>query len=172
MDQPAPDIGPVDPIDAFSTFYRRFVPVLVGFLVTHGARFADAADIAQDTMAKAWTAWDRLHDPERWTRRVASRELIHRKAASAEDPAPDIPERNPLLFEHSEYTAWEQQHEILRVISLLPDRQRQVLAWTMQEYTPKEIAEELGITADAVRANLFKARRAIAKILGLESEER
>src|SRR6185437_14496095 len=39
---------------AFSAFYREFVPTLVASLTWHGARLADAADAAQDTMSKAY----------------------------------------------------------------------------------------------------------------------
>jgi DNA-directed RNA polymerase specialized sigma24 family protein len=35
------------------------------------------------------------------------------------------------------------------------------MAWTVSGYTPVEIAKELGLTSDAVRATLMKARRAL-----------
>ncbi|MFF4902852.1 sigma factor-like helix-turn-helix DNA-binding protein [Streptomyces sp. NPDC001068] len=44
-----------------------------------------------------------------------------------------------------------------------PARQRQVLAWTLSEFTPAEIAEQLNMTPEAVRASLKKARRAATK---------
>ncbi|MBT2225658.1 hypothetical protein KLK06_07315 [Nonomuraea sp. NEAU-A123] len=47
----------------------------------------------------------------------------------------------------------------------LPHRQRQVLAWTFSGYTPAEIADQLGMTPNAVSASLKKARRAAIKHL-------
>ena len=49
---------------AFSAFYRRFVPTLVGFLVWQGARLPDAADLAQVTMSKAYRYWSTISEPE------------------------------------------------------------------------------------------------------------
>jgi DNA-directed RNA polymerase specialized sigma24 family protein len=39
------------------------------------------------------------------------------------------------------------------------------MAWSLDGYTPAEIATELQITAEAVRASLMKARRALAEYL-------
>jgi RNA polymerase sigma-70 factor (ECF subfamily) len=62
--------------------------------------------------------------------------------------------------------AWEQQHEVLRLLKHLPPRQRQVLAWTFDGYTPSEIAEELAINSEAVRSSLKLARRTLAAAIG------
>ncbi|WP_331767827.1 sigma factor-like helix-turn-helix DNA-binding protein [Embleya sp. NBC_00896] len=53
-----------------------------------------------------------------------------------------------------------------------PPRQRQVLAWTLAGFTPSEIAQELGLTSDAVRANLMKGRRRAALYLKTREENR
>lgn len=169
----APPPDPPDPSDtdaAFSAFYREFVPILVAFLMWQGARLSDAADIAQDTMIKAYENWSTIRHPEAWARRVASRELVRRIARVPEDPCPDPPEC-PLLPPLTNVEAWEQRHEILRLLDELPPRQRQVLAWTMDGYTPTAIAEELEITPEAVRSSLRKARRALAKHLGVTRDE-
>ena len=170
----APPPDPPDPPDtdaAFSAFYREFVPTLVAFLVWQGARLPDAADIAQDTMIKAYKGWSEIHQPKAWARRVASRELA-RRIAEIEDPCPNPPERSPLLRTPTNVEAWEQQHEVLRLLDQLPSRQRQVLAWTLDGYPPEEIAKELGITPEAVRSSRWKARRALAKYLGRTRDER
>ncbi|WP_411156985.1 sigma factor-like helix-turn-helix DNA-binding protein [Nocardia cyriacigeorgica] len=58
-------------------------------------------------------------------------------------------------------------------LQTLPSRQRQVMAWTLAEYKPAEIAEILRITPEAVRSNLRKARRGIAiNLNSSQSEER
>jgi RNA polymerase sigma-70 factor (ECF subfamily) len=67
---------------------------------------------------------------------------------------------------------WEQQHEVLPVLDRLSPRQRQVMAWTLQCYTPTEIATELRTNAGASRAGLMKARRALAAHLATPGDDR
>ena len=151
----------------FATFYRRTVKELVGFLVLQGGQLVDAADIAQDTLSAAYERWNTINHPRAWCYRVASRALIRRLIA-VEDPADEPSEHGPLL-RATNIECWEQQQDIVRVLALLPPRQRQVMAWTIYSYTPKEIAEELDIEPEAVRANLMKARRAlVARLIGKE----
>lgn len=167
--------APPDPPDtdaAFSAFYREFVPTLVAFLVWQGARLDVAADIAQETMIKLYKGWSEIHQPKAWARRVASRALARHIARILEDPCPDPPERSPLLRPLTNVEAWEQRHEVLHLLDKLPSRQRQVLAWNLDGFTPDEIAQELGITSEAVRSSRWKARRALAKYLGRTRDER
>jgi RNA polymerase sigma-70 factor (ECF subfamily) len=79
-----------------------------------------------------------------------------------EDLVAEVPE--PLLT-FTDVADWEQRHDILRILDALPLRQRQVLAWTLDGHTPAEIAVELQLPSETVRANLYKARRAVAKHL-------
>jgi len=81
-----------------------------------------------------------------------------------------VPEGTPLLPAPAPAAEWEQRHEVLRVISQLPPRQRQVMAWTFDGYTPAEIAEILRLAPDAVRQSLAKARRALADHLRTASK--
>ncbi|WP_280273557.1 RNA polymerase sigma factor [Nocardia wallacei] len=159
--QSASAISPID-VAAFKMFYESFVEDLALFLVWQGARVADAAEIAQETMIQAWQSWSGIQHPRAWARKVAGRALARRIGSVREDPVLELPEQSALLREHPDFDAWEQRHDILRALAKLPPRQRQVMAWTLEEYTPSEIAEILRIEPDAVRANLRKARRALA----------
>lgn len=156
---------------AFSAFYRQFVPNLVAFLVWQGARLPNAADLAQLAMIKAYKHWSEIQHPEAWTRRVASRELARHIASVEEDPAAEIAEHSSLLQPLTNVAAWEQRQEVLRLLELLPPRQRQVMAWTLDGYSPSEIADQLQITAEAVRSSLMKGRRTLAKSLGMTGDE-
>ncbi|WP_197289577.1 sigma-70 family RNA polymerase sigma factor [Saccharothrix sp. NRRL B-16348] len=156
-------VGPGREI-AFTDFYRATTPSLIAFLVWQGARLADAADVAQETMATAYRRWHDLDNPRAWAFRVASRALIRRLTSTREEPFAEPPEPSPLVrataIEH-----WEQHHDIARAVTRLPPRQRQVMAWTLAGSTPAEIAAELGLKAETVRSTLLKARRALAKEL-------
>ncbi|PPJ05434.1 sigma-70 family RNA polymerase sigma factor [Nocardia nova] len=156
--------------EAFSTFYREFVPRLVALLIAKGARPADAADIAQDTMMKLWRHWSTITSPKAWTRTVAGRELARRIGAIDEDLIAE-PERSALLPSASDIDEWIQSDDYYRVLATLPPRQRQVLAWTMDGYKPAEIAEELHLKPQTVRSNLRNARRTIATQLNRSADQ-
>jgi DNA-directed RNA polymerase specialized sigma24 family protein len=47
-----------------------------------------------------------------------------------------------------------------------------VMAWKLAGYTPAELATELQITSDAVRASLMKARKTLAQHLGITEDQR
>ncbi|MFE4492462.1 RNA polymerase sigma factor [Streptomyces niveus] len=146
----------------FSSFYRGTIRELTGFLINQGAALPVAADIAQDTMTKAYRRWTDIRQPRAWVHTVASRALIRRIADLREDPVGQLPEPTSLLAVTDPVTEWETQYDALRLLTVLPPRQRQVLAWTLNGFTPSEIAEHLGLTAEAVRASLKKARRTAA----------
>ncbi|MEU1290160.1 sigma-70 family RNA polymerase sigma factor [Kitasatospora sp. NPDC005856] len=147
----------------FAEFYRRFTPTLVGFLMWQGAPTRLAADLAQETMIKAFQGWGQIRSPRSWTRKVASRELVRHVSRVEEDPVEQVPETTGLMRRcPAELAEWESRHELEELLGGLPPRQRQVLAWSVSGYSPSEIAEELGIEPAAVRANLMKARRAVA----------
>lgn len=151
---------------AFSAFYRQFAPTLVAFLLWQGAQVHEAADIAQDTMIKAYQHWSQIRQPESWARKVASRELVRRAIVEKRYLVEEIPEPSSPSPPLTNVQAWEQRHEVLRLLDRLPLRQRQVMAWRLEGYTPSEIAHELEITPETVRAGLIRARRTLAEYLG------
>lgn len=155
---------------AFTEFYHRFTPKLIRFLQWQGAGIVDAAEIVQDTMSQAWNSWSDIRFPEAWTKMVAGRAYVRRYASVKEDPVAALPERSALLPDDLDIAAFEQRHDVLRGLAKLPRRQRQVMAWTLAEHTPIEIAEILQITPEAVRSNLLKARRSLA--IHMSEEER
>jgi RNA polymerase sigma-70 factor (ECF subfamily) len=157
-------------IAAFAAFYEAQTPSLVRFLVWMGARLPEAADLAQETMIDAYRQWQVIEHPRAWVRRVASRKY-GRCLAGIEEPVDQVDGR-PLLPANSDLADWEQHEEIRRLLALLPQRQRQVMAWTYDGYQPHEIAAELGITAGAVRSNLRLARRELARQFSAEDDPR
>ncbi|ROO61867.1 RNA polymerase sigma-70 factor (ECF subfamily) [Micromonospora sp. Llam0] len=157
-----PDPPLVD-VAAYSAFYRAEVKALVNFLLWMGAGLADATDIAQETMIEAYQSWPSIRHPRAWTRRVASRRYGRRQFGQEVITEPEL--LSPLLSASADLCAWEQRHDVLRLLAMLPWRQRQVMAWTFDGYQPQEIAVELEITPEAVRASLKLARRALAEHL-------
>lgn len=146
----------------FSAFYRAHVKPVMAFLMRQGASTAEAADIAQETMVKAYAGWGSIREPRPWAYRVAANALAARGRARREVPVETVPEPSALLPDPDAATEWEMRHHTLWMLSQLPDRQRQVLAWTLDGFTAPEIAEHLDIAPGAARAALMKARAAVA----------
>jgi len=146
----------------FEVFYRAQFSRLVAFLLFQGASEMDAADVAQDTMIKLFARWAIVETPSAWVNVVASRELIRRRVEDRASVLVGEVVESTVIREGAE-TRWYEQHEVLRMLRLLPARQCQVLSWTFDGYTPDEIAGYLGVASSTVRANLYKARRALGR---------
>ncbi|MFD6358181.1 RNA polymerase sigma factor [Nocardia tengchongensis] len=157
-------------LEQFSAFYRTNIAKLVGFLVTQGARVADATDIAQDTMIQLWQSWSKVESPLAWARVVAGRELVRRYSALEEDRI-DEAEHSALLGCARDVDDWIQSAAYKEALAALPPRQRQILVWTMEGYSPTEIARELQLKATTVRSNLRKARRGVALFLAKGAQQ-
>ncbi|QVI19689.1 sigma-70 family RNA polymerase sigma factor [Nocardia tengchongensis] len=162
----------------FDRFFRRYAPGLVGFLVVQGASIADANEIAQESMIEAYRDWTAIAYPASWIRVVASRKLRHRLKLAARESSLDLllagNEDQRLLSSGDEFTAEESLEAMLtnldlhRFLQRLPQRQRQILAWTMQGYTPKEIADILHLSPEGVRSSLHKARDTLRPLVAAE----
>ncbi|WP_411107181.1 sigma-70 family RNA polymerase sigma factor [Streptomyces sp. cmx-4-9] len=155
----------------FSAFYRTTVRPLVAFLINQGAGVHTASDIAQETMTTAYRRWSDLHAPKAWAYKVASRALLRRIADVEEAPVAEVPEPTSLLARPDAIAEWEARHRVLPLLRSLPPRQQQVMAWTLAGFTPGDIADQLGLPAETVRANLRKARRAASAYLTTREEE-
>ncbi|WP_322750263.1 MULTISPECIES: sigma-70 family RNA polymerase sigma factor [unclassified Frankia] len=159
---PAPPDG--DIAAAFSCFYRRDMPKLVAFLVWLGARPADAVEIAQDAMTQVFQRWGDLTAPRAWSRKVAGRAYARRLTDLLEVPVDNPAVSVSPLPDPSGIDAIVDKHEVVALFTQLPLRQRHVMALTFDGYTPAEIAVELGMKSDAVRASLYKARATLARL--------
>jgi RNA polymerase sigma factor (sigma-70 family) len=145
--------------DEFARFYRGHVSRLVAYLIYQGAAAHLAADIAQDAMITVYQRWPEIKSPRAYTWTVAYRAFIRHALNGPEQPSDEVPERAALLPRPGEAEAWLQEQHIIHLLRALPPRQRQVLALTIDGWTPAEMAELLGLDPAAVRSNLKKARR-------------
>lgn len=158
--QPAPGAERTAAVHEFAGFYRSHFTRLVAYLVYQGAAAHLAADIAQDTMATVYRRWSEISSPRAYAWTVAYRAFIRQALDdSPETPVGEVPEPASVLPSPGEAEAWVQSQQVTEILRALPHRQRQVLALTIDGWTPAEIAELLGIGPAAVRSSLRKARR-------------
>ena len=100
-------------------------------------------------------------------RTYASREYFRRIAACHDESAAQVPgpPLEPGIAADEAALLSPEQARILELLRLLPHRQRQVMAWTYDGYTPTEIATFLNLDSGTVRASLHKARETLKHLL-------
>jgi RNA polymerase sigma factor (sigma-70 family) len=136
----------------FERFLDEQGAIVMRFLVAAvGSEHAD--DAYQETFLSALRAYPRVRDDgrlDRWILRIASRTAIdhHRRRGRAPEPTPIVPER--------EVVDPEPLDEDLRdAVAALPAKQRVAVVLRHVFDRPyDEIAEALGCSEDAARANV------------------
>ncbi|WP_327706784.1 sigma-70 family RNA polymerase sigma factor [Streptomyces decoyicus] len=148
----------------FAACYEQEIVRLTRFVMHLGAAPHEAADIAQSAFAVAFEQWESIQHPRAWLRTVAQRKMQAMRYPREEltDQLPDLPGgRCPVdAVELS-----EEEARVYEALSWLPDRQREVMAWTLDGYKPQEIARLMKVTPEAVRQNLHRGRTLLKRAL-------
>jgi RNA polymerase sigma factor (sigma-70 family) len=150
----------------FSACYKRELPSVTWFVMSLGADASRAADVAQSTFAEAFAIWDRIEHPTAWLRRVARR-IYYRHLDSHETPVDAVPEQYSPLSAADKVELQDEANAVLAALADLPPKQRQVMAWSIDGFSPTEVARELNIDSATVRQNLAKARKSLKRQLGI-----
>ncbi|MEU0788713.1 sigma-70 family RNA polymerase sigma factor [Amycolatopsis sp. NPDC005961] len=144
--------------DDFDAFFRADFPPLVAFLCKAGFEAELARDIAAEAMLHALEAWPTLEDPRAWVRRVAGRLLDAVDDARTDWTAAGDPQDDEKL------AALVDQHAgLIDLLASLPGQQRLVLAWSLDGFTPTQIAKALRIAPATVRSNLRHVRERLRR---------
>lgn len=159
----------------YEEVFRDVFPRLVSLGVLKTGRVDSARDLAQETMLRAHARWDELatYDaPAAWCHTVMTNLLVdhHRSATSEQHAVERLSRRVTGAVERSgdvtATSALDRWHEI---VSPLPERQRLVVTlYYADDLSVGQIANLLGTSRGAVKATLFKARRALRS--GLDAE--
>ncbi len=135
---------------------------------------AEAEDVAQEALIRAYRKFDRLRDARRfrsWLVRVAFRLALDRSRSSRRRELRETlwarPELRPPTQSVEEIAAARQFEERLaRALEELPDRLRLVILLTAIEgHSMQEVAALLAVPTGTVKSRLFKARKYLAEKL-------
>lgn len=153
----------------FAVFFKSEYPALVRHVFLRGFTRDIAVDAGQEAMIRLLTSRDDVRQPRAWIRTTAYRlalaaihderrqDQVYRKSATFPGPVPAMPSDSA-----------EQHDEARRAmtrIKQLPERQRDVMAWFYDGYSPTEIAQMLGIPRATVDSNLRHARKKLRSLL-------
>jgi RNA polymerase sigma-70 factor (ECF subfamily) len=150
----------------FATCYAKELPRLAWFVMSLGANAHEAADVAQSAFVEAFPKWESIRHPLAWLRQVAGR-IYYRRLERAETPLEVVPDCQGPRSAATAIEMHEEARAVLAALADLPAKQRQLMAWYVDGFSPAEIASELDADPAAVRQNLAKARRNLKKQLGI-----
>jgi RNA polymerase sigma-70 factor (ECF subfamily) len=158
--------------DAIVERHRRAVyQVCFRFANNH----EDASDLAQETFVRAWKGMPTFKGQaalSTWLYRIAVNVSLNRVKAKKLDVEVLEPDRLPDASSAApgdDLVREERARAVRRAINALPDKQRATLILrTYHELSHREIADILGSSVGAVKANFFHALANLKKILGSE----
>ena len=139
---------------------------------------ADAEDVAQEALLRAYRHFDRLRDRNRFrawlvriTFRLALDRLRSRKRSEMRDTLWSQPEHRPPAATAEDLAASNEfQMHLDRALEELPEKLRLVLLLAaMEGHTIEEIAGMVGISTGTVKSRIFYARKQLAEKLRCHS---
>ena len=135
---------------------------------------ADAEDVAQEALLRAYRSFDRLRDRARfraWLVRISFRLALDRLRSAKRREQRDVvwsqPEHQPPAPTVEELAASSQfQAHLDRALEELPGKLRLVLLLSaMEGHTIDEISEMVGVSVGTVKSRIFYARKQLAEKL-------
>jgi len=163
--------GSADAFDALVGRHRRTVYQLCYRYVHH---HEDAADVTQDTFVRAWRALPTFRGQARfstWLYRIAVNACLNKVAARI--PPGEPLDAETLVDRHQPrpgdaLLAAERAALVRAAVAALPPRQRAALILrTYHELSHQEVADIVGTSVGAVKANVFHALANLRKRLGV-----
>jgi RNA polymerase sigma factor (sigma-70 family) len=154
----------VTAVPPYQDFLEQHRAMVLRFLLAAVGRH-DADDCFQETFLAALRVYPTLRDGarlDRWILRIASRKAIdhHRRAARAPRPVEAVPEA-------ADAPPGRTDHELLwKAVGELPPRQRlAVVHRFVLDRSYADVAEAMGGTEEAARANVHQAMKKLRELI-------
>lgn len=157
---------------AARAFVDRKLPRILALARRMLGDAAEAEDIAQETLLRAWRAaasWRRGGARiDTWMHRVALNLCYDRLRRRREIPSAEPPDRpDPGPSPDRGLLAAETGRRVAAALAALPDRQREAIVLChYQDLGNVEAARAMGISVEALESLLARARRALRAALG------
>lgn len=157
---------------AFDAFYNASFAKLVRQTYAVCGNLAEAQDCVQEAFVRAWDRRRELDEalsPEGWVRTVAHRLAVSRwRKAVRAFRSPDRAVEGHIPREPS-----PDRVVLQKAMAQLPYEQRRALVlYYIADLSVDDIAEEVGAPSGTIKARLSRGRKALATLLGDESEVR
>jgi RNA polymerase sigma factor (sigma-70 family) len=148
----------------FEGFVRSETPALVAFVRrVANVGTEQAKDAVQEAVIKAYLQWSEIENPRAWVRRVAQRAAAHEARRTEVGIRRAVVGGHHVDVHHDPDVANEvvEHEQLLRYLADLPRKQRDVMAWYLDDFSVAEIAGQLDMEPATVRSNLRHARNAL-----------
>ncbi|WP_242908044.1 RNA polymerase sigma factor [Actinomadura terrae] len=154
-------------LTGFPSYYRTDFTPLINFVMNLGAKREEARDVAQEAMQAAVRAWPEIEYPHAFTRKVAERVFLREVEKSRRIREAVLKDVDHHRTAGSPDVAAQQADGrfVLELLGLLAPEQCAIMAWTIDGYSPGEIAEMTGHKPATVRSQLRHARRRLGQEL-------
>ncbi len=158
---------------AFADLVRACRPLVYRWSVVASGDPDEAEDVTQEVLVRLYLSLDRYRTDAtfttwlyRMTRNAATdrfrRYQSRLRLIRSNEALPGTSERDPGTSPSAGVLATEARGIVRRFLAWLPARQRQVLDLVdLQDFTPAEAADMLGLDGGTVRAHLHRARRTL-----------
>jgi RNA polymerase sigma factor (sigma-70 family) len=162
----------------FCAFFDHQFPLVVRFVMRCGASLHGAQDAAQEAFVAAWRdlkrgRWEEVANQEGWIRMVALRQHWHAQGRCRKVrviSVPDFPDLERPGLSTVDMTI--ESLDVMKVLSALDPELQAVMACDMDGFTATETGQALGLTEQQVRDRRKKARRKLARQLGVRKKQK
>ncbi|MDC2958411.1 sigma-70 family RNA polymerase sigma factor [Streptomyces gilvifuscus] len=160
--------------DAFALLVRRHAPTLLRLATSLLGSRAEAEDAVQDAFLSAWRRLPEFQGRSAfgtWMYRIVTNRCLNvlraRRPVTPLDAAGDPPAAEHTVSPARIAEARDAVRELREALGRLSPEQR--ACWVLRELDGRSyefIADTVGISQDAVRARVFRARRCLTQALG------
>lgn len=154
-------------VDAFEEIYRRSAPAVFRLCRRMLGDEVEARDRVQDTFVRAWerlTSYRGQSSLDTWLHRVAVNVVLEHLRSTKRDASRLIDGDENVLGSRATDSSADASMDLETALARLPSGARTVFVLHVEGYSHDEIAQMTGIAAGTARAQLWRARRALAKV--------